>query len=250
VTLNGVYDEDEAVAYDALYARIKDSGAEAAQVAALVRSRVPEAKSLLDVGCGTGHHLEFLASTFLAEGVELSAPMAAAARRRVPGATVHEGDMRTFDLGRRFDAVVCLFSAVGYMLTTEDLDKAVARTAAHVEPGGVLVIEPWYLPGKWLELEEGQVGLNLAEPTDELLVRMVRCWSEGEISNMEMHYLHGSSGAIRHSVQHHRLRLFTDLQYRQAFERAGLSVERLEPGLTGRGLYVGDTVGDSAVDGQ
>jgi SAM-dependent methyltransferase len=239
VTLNGVYDEDEADAYDALYERIKDYGAEAGQVARLVRTHVPAARTMLDVGCGTGNHLEFLDSTFAVEGLEASGPMAAAARRRLPGVTVHEGDMRSFDLGRRFDAVVCLFSAIGYMLTTDDLDLAVATMTAHLEPTGVLVVEPWYGPEQWLELEEGEVGVNLVEPEGQILVRMVRCWSEGEISNMEMHYLRGSPEAIRHSVQHHRLRLSTDDDYRRAFARAGLGVERIEPGLSGRGLYVG-----------
>ena len=246
-----VYGDDETRAYEILYRRIKDYASEAAQVAQIVRRLNPDARRLLDVGCGTGNHLEYLAATFAVEGAEPSAPMAAAARRRLPGVTVHEADMRSLDLGHDFDAVVSLFSAVGYLLTTDDLDLAVARMASHVVAEGVLVIEPWFGPDQWLELEEGQLGVNLVdssaepadessdEPTKELVVRMVRCWSVGPFSHMEMHYLHGVPESIRHFVEHHEMRLFSDDEYRAAFERAGLAVERLEPGLTGRGLYVG-----------
>jgi SAM-dependent methyltransferase len=247
VTLNAVYDDDEAAAYEALYSVIKDYPSEAAQVAQIIGRLHPEARRLLDVGCGSGNHLAFLSATFAVEGVERSAAMAAAARRRLPGVVVHEADMRTFDIGERFDAVVSLFSAIGYMLTTDDLDRAVARMAGHLEADGVLVVEPWFGVEQWLELEEGRLGVNLVEPTvesteeptDALLVRMVRCWSEGPISHMEMHYLLGVPALIRHFVEHHELRLFSDDEYRAAFARAGLTVERREPGLSGRGLYVG-----------
>jgi dTDP-3-amino-3,6-dideoxy-alpha-D-glucopyranose N,N-dimethyltransferase/dTDP-3-amino-3,4,6-trideoxy-alpha-D-glucopyranose N,N-dimethyltransferase/N-methyltransferase len=143
------------------------------------------------------------------------------------------------DLGRRFDGVVCMYSVVGYMLTTDDLDRAVAAMARHLEADGVLVVEPWFSVERWLDLEEGQLGINLVEPDGELLVRMVRCWSEDRISHMEMHYLHGSTNAIRHVVEHHEMRLHSDAEYQAAFTRAGLTVERREPGPTGRGLYVG-----------
>ena len=52
-------------------------------------------------------------------------------------------DMTSFDLGRRFDVVTCLFSSIGYVGTAERLDQAIATMAAHLEPGGTLIVEPW-----------------------------------------------------------------------------------------------------------
>jgi len=37
------------------------------------------------------------------------------ARTRLPGVPLFEGDMRSFELDRRFDAVTCLFSAIADM---------------------------------------------------------------------------------------------------------------------------------------
>src|SRR5262245_54305782 len=107
-----MYDERVAEIYDLIYGVRKDYPAEAVELTAIIRERAPLARSLLDVACGTGEHLRFLREHFdTAEGLELAAPMRAVAAAKLPEVTVHAGDMRDFQLGRTFDAVVCLFSA-------------------------------------------------------------------------------------------------------------------------------------------
>src|SRR5690554_5908593 len=104
-----------AAAYDALYEAMgRDVAAEAAVLDRLVRERRPGARSLLAVACGTGAHLLHLAARYEVAGVDLSPHMLARAAARLPGALLVEADMRTFDLGRRFDAATCLFSAIAY----------------------------------------------------------------------------------------------------------------------------------------
>ena len=71
------------------------------------------------------------------------------ARARHPEITFHQGDMRTFDLGRRFDVVTCLFSSIGYLRSPSDLRAAVINMARHLQPGGVLIIEPWLTEETW-----------------------------------------------------------------------------------------------------
>src|SRR5438067_67243 len=131
--------------YDAIYS-FKDYEGEATRLDELIRERKPDARTLLDVACGTGKHLEYLRTRYDVEGLDLDPELLAIARERLPDVPLHEGDMRDFDLGRRFDAVTCLFSAIGYMLTVEELAAAVASMARHLEPGGVLLVEPWLEP--------------------------------------------------------------------------------------------------------
>ena len=50
----------------------------------------------------------------------------------LPGVTLVEGDMRSFRLARRFDAVACLFSSIGYMRSVQELDAAVGNTTANI----------------------------------------------------------------------------------------------------------------------
>src|SRR6266498_4870403 len=101
-----MYTAEFAEIYEPIYRlRGKDWVAEAEVVVKLVQERSPEAGSLLDVACGTGAHLETFARLMdHVEGLELATPMRVVAQRRLPGVTVHAGDMRNFDLGRTFDA--------------------------------------------------------------------------------------------------------------------------------------------------
>ena len=135
--------ERSAHVYDLLYS-FKDYEAESRDLVSLIHERNPGAVSLLDVACGTGKHLELLRSAFPdIAGVDLDAGPLAIAEQRLPDVPSSRADMRTFDLGRTFDAVTCLFSSVGYLRDEAELTQAVGRMAAHLAPGGVLVIDGW-----------------------------------------------------------------------------------------------------------
>ncbi|MEV7520044.1 methyltransferase domain-containing protein [Streptomyces sp. NPDC091371] len=98
---------------------------------------------VLDVGCGTGRDAAWLHHRADREvtGIDTSEAMLAHARRHHPGPAYHHADMRDFDLGRTFDAVVCLDSALLYCHTNEDLTAFLARCRAHLAPGGLLIAE-------------------------------------------------------------------------------------------------------------
>ena len=222
--------------YDAVYERGlgKDYAAEAALVAELL----PGAKTLLDVACGTGLHLQHLVTRFDCAGVDLDEGMLAIARERCPDVPLHVGDMTDFDLGRRFDAVICMFSSIGYARTEDGLRRAAARFEAHLELGGTVVVEPFLTPDAW---EDGRVSLQHVELPELKLSRMALGTPEPDgAMGVDFHYLIGTAEGITHEVEHHVLGLFTWEQYRDAFEDAGLDVTiDRTGGPMGRGLIVG-----------
>jgi SAM-dependent methyltransferase len=135
--------------YDAIYAW-KDYPREAALLRGWIeRAGIEDGASLLDVACGTGGHIPFLRYNYDVEGLDLDEGLLAIAREKNPGVVFHTGDMTDFDLGREFDVVTCLFSAVAYAQTTERLGKAIGAMARHLKPGGVLIFDPFVAPDAW-----------------------------------------------------------------------------------------------------
>ncbi len=224
-----------AAVYDLVY-RDKDFAGEARRVAALVRAAVPDAGTLLDVACGTGRHLAVLADEFAVEGLDIDAGLLEAARGRLPGVPLHQADMVDFDLGRTFDAVTCLFSAIGYVGTLERLRAAVAAMARHVAPGGVLLVEPWFDLAAW---RAGSVHTQVTEEEGRTVVRMMVSGLRDGRSLLDARYLVGTPAGVETFAEQHELGLFSEDDHRAAFAAAGLRASLDPTGLTGRGLWTG-----------
>lgn len=110
-------------------------------VGLIERHAMRPAGTLLDVGCGGGKNVFNLKGRFSVTGVDLSPTMLAQASALNPESTFVHGDMRTFRLGRTFDAVL-MDDAISYMTCLADLVAAFRTAAAHLSPGGVLVATP------------------------------------------------------------------------------------------------------------
>jgi SAM-dependent methyltransferase len=239
--------------YDAVYAKDHDYAGGAATLLKLVRQegdgRDPKSMSLLDVGCGTGRHLEQLAGEFASvAGVDLSeVQLAAAVDRLGPGIPLHHGDMltlgsivgtgRTAGEAATFDVIICLHSSIAYLASTDELITAIDEMARVLAPGGMLFIEPWLRPEAYRSF--GVVTYSVNEP--ELKVaRMCIPGRDDNFSVLDMHHLVARPDGIEYYVEAHRLHMFTEADFNRAFQEAGL-VARFDPdGLdaVGRGLWI------------
>ena len=191
-------------------------------------------------GRGVRHrgHIPYLRQSFTIEGLYLDPEMLRIAKAKHADVPFHQGDMADFDLGRRFDVVVSLFSSVGYMRTPDRLAKAISAMARHVRPGGVLIIEPFFPPQTWKEPSRAP-GATVSEQPDISIVRMTDRRREGNLATLCFHYLVGTAAGVEHFTEEHEMGLFSDEEHRAAFAGAGMAVAYDEKGLMGRGLYIG-----------
>jgi dTDP-3-amino-3,4,6-trideoxy-alpha-D-glucopyranose N,N-dimethyltransferase len=222
--------------YDILYQGEKDHAAEADVLAQLIRERVPTAATLLDVGCGTGSHARALIDAgFTVDGVDLEPAFVELARAKCPEGTFYVGDMTALDLPKRYDVVTCLFSAIGYAQSETALRRAIVGMRRHLNPGGVLLVDPWFEPG---QLTHGWISVLAGTGADVTVCRMSRTLIEGTTSRLEFEYLIGRSSGIERRRETHTLSLFTQAQMEAAFAAAHLSVTRKPAVLRTRGLYI------------
>lgn len=101
------------------------------------------ARSVLDLGCGTGQLAAALAAGRSVVGVDPAAPMLEIARDRAGGEKVEwvEADARTVRLDRRFDLVVLTGHAFQVFLTREDQQAVLGTIAHHLAPGGRFIFD-------------------------------------------------------------------------------------------------------------
>ncbi len=231
--------EKSARIYDLLYVGtgIKDYAAETAELRRIIEESNPAARTLLDVACGTGAHLAELSRRYEVEGADISPAMLAVARGRVPNVPLHEADMRTLDLGKTFDAVICLFSSIGYITDPKEMRSTVVRLGAHVAPGGVLILDGWVRPDAWREGNRPEP--EIARDGETTVVRVASSWRDKNITEMDMHHLVQTAGGIEYFVEHHRLALTPTEQYISAVASAGLSARVIPDYMPGRDRVVG-----------
>ncbi len=101
---------------------------------------------ILELACGTGQLTVPLANAGLRiTGLDLSEPMLSAARERAAAQNVSvehlPGDMRDFDLGRRFALIFIARNSLLHLHSTEDILATFAMVRRHLAPGGMFAFD-------------------------------------------------------------------------------------------------------------
>ncbi|UCC43616.1 MAG: class I SAM-dependent methyltransferase [Candidatus Zixiibacteriota bacterium] len=113
-----------------------------------------EAKTALDVCCGTGTALrELTAGGLKADGLDRSPAMLSAARKKLRGrkVTLYRQALPRFEIAQRkgsgskrpkqYDLITSYFDSLNYLLTERDLKAAFRSIYRHLIPGGWFVFD-------------------------------------------------------------------------------------------------------------
>lgn len=149
--MSDVFGSDYANAYDVIY-QDKDYEAECDVIERVFKKCGGKTiKDILDLGCGTGNHVFPLARRgFNVTGVDRSEAMIAGARKKTADgeskAIFQQGDIRSIDLRKQFDAVIMMFAVLGYQTENDDVLSALQTARRHLQPGGLFIFDIWYGP--------------------------------------------------------------------------------------------------------
>jgi len=110
-------------------------------------------KNVMEYGSGTGIHGCLLADKgYSVTGVELSKGMFEQAKKRIADQkkencfSLINGDIRTFTVDKKFDAVISLFHVISYLTDNDDVVQTFRNAASHLKQGGIFLFDVWYLP--------------------------------------------------------------------------------------------------------
>lgn len=111
-----------------------------------IHQNVNGARSVLELACGTGTIAIGLSKMgFYVEGCDLSEDMLAMAQEKAFSAGKNikfiKQDMRTLDMRRTYDAVVCLCDGLNYITDLPSLKKVFQNVEKHLNPGGLFIFD-------------------------------------------------------------------------------------------------------------
>lgn len=143
------FGDNYAASYDAIYGD-KDYEGECDYLESLfVKYRNAPVKTILDVACGTGNHAIPLAKRgFVVTAQDISNSMVQMGIRKAIERGVqidwHSGmSMQNFTHDKKFDAVICMFSAIDYLIRDEDIRSTLINIQNHLSEDGLFIMDFW-----------------------------------------------------------------------------------------------------------
>jgi SAM-dependent methyltransferase len=232
--MSEVFGSTYADAYDLLYGE-KDYSSECRLIIKLLKRYGDRVSSILDLGCGTGNHVfPLLRDGYEVAGVDRSLEMLAHAQKKLVASqsdgrvTFKQGDVRSVDLQRRFDAAIMMFAVLGYQLENIDVLSSLKTARRHLHPGSVFIFDVWYGPAVLHQRPSERVkiiptanGKILRMTSGDLDVSKHLCSVNYHLWRLEAGQMVGETQEI------HSMRYFFPLELNLFLESAGFSPLRL-----------------------
>ena len=146
--------------------------------------------------------------------------MLSIAKKKLSGTRLIKGDMAKINLKKKFDAVLCLFSSIGYARNYKNFDRIIKNFSRHLKKGGVLIINPWF-DKKNFKANKTNVGNYEDEKTK--ITRMYYTEKKGNLSILNLHFLIADKGKdIKYVKDRHELGLFEHKKFLKIMTKNGL----------------------------
>ncbi len=108
----------------------------------LLLEKLEEKAHILDVCCGTGNVAGLLSERgYNMTGLDGSKLMLDYAKENAPAVEFVQADARDFNLGRKFQAITCLFDSINHLLSKDDVLLVFKNIYEHLEENGIFVFD-------------------------------------------------------------------------------------------------------------
>jgi SAM-dependent methyltransferase len=223
-----VFDRYYAQFYDMLY-KDKDYESESNYIISLIKKYNPEAKSILDLGCGTGRHAELFSNKgFIVLGVDQSKYMLnEAMNRKNNNLDFIEGDVRFLKLDKKFDVVTALFHVLSYQITNKDVESLIRTAYNHLNKNGLFIFDFWYGPA--VIIQKPEVRIKELENDNVKFIRVAKPMIDFSRNVVEVCYkifvVDKKNKTFLEHEEIHPMRFFFDPELELFIENIGFKLE-------------------------
>jgi SAM-dependent methyltransferase len=228
--------------YDLIY-HDKDYQGESNYIDGLIKKYLIDAKSILELGCGTGRHALLLAEKgYHVCGVDVSEKMVEKAKLRLEKINSLKdkvnflpADIRTVRLNKKFDVAISLYHVFSYQTKNSDLIGTLDAAALHLNKNGLLIFDCWYGPAVMVNLPE--VRVRRVESNEYLITRVSEPKNHFNENVVDVHFdvfvQDKKSKQISEFKEVHNMRYFFKPELEHMFEASGFEFLSAQEWLTG-----------------
>lgn len=184
-------------------------------------------KNYLDLACGTGQHLQYMATCgFVPSGLDNSEAMLAQAAQRCPEATLLLCDLAEFDHGAEFDLITCFLYSIHYSHPLSSLAETLSRSWRALKPGGLLLFNA--VDARGISNDNGIVT-HLSEGDTQLSFQSSwRYNGEGEVLELALAITRASPAGTQRWQDRHTMTALTLPVLQDMLKKTGFTVTLLE----------------------
>ena len=101
----------------------------------------PDAKTVLELGCGTGTILGGLNGKYSLTGLDLSMEMLKIAQQKLAKSRLICGDIIDFELDTKFDIIFCVFDTINHLRSYAKWEKVFLQAKKHLRASGLFIFD-------------------------------------------------------------------------------------------------------------
>lgn len=183
---------------------------------------------ILDAGCGTGRHcIPLMQEGYEVTGLDLSQNMLDVFKKKAEAEglepRIFRKDMKEIDFADEFDAIICMNSAFGYLLTDEDILQTLKAFHGALKPGGIAIIDLMNFLSLLGRYKESMIrtyeedGVSLKQAVSHSVQDVPGIWNHYEFGVIE----NGGETVTYHEL--HRFRMLNYNEMRRFLNEAGFT---------------------------